>query len=218
MDMDHEGQPMTTRQQQAAQRRDQIIEAALRLFARQGFASTSTRQIAREAGITEGLIFHYFPSKEDLLSAVLESRYSYMQQLRQLLDHAADHPAAEVLTRLMTDWLATLRRETGISLVLFSEAQTNPRVGQTLDTFIDEAVGRLAAYLRNRIVAGELRADLPPETSARMVLWPCFLFFLTHHRLPDEQWEPQAQAFTHELMTVWLHGARRTAPETAPKD
>jgi AcrR family transcriptional regulator len=205
---------MTTRQQQAAQRRDQIIEAALRLFARQGFASTSTRQIAREARITEGLIFHYFPSKEDLLSAVLESRYSYMQQLRQLLDHAADHPAAEVLTRLMTDWLATLRRETGISLVLFSEAQTNP----TLDTFIDEAVGRLAAYLRNRIVAGELRADLPPETSARMVLWPCFLFFLTHHRLPDEQWEPQAQAFTHELMTVWLHGARRTAPETAPKD
>ncbi len=209
---------MTTRQHQAAVRRDHIIETALRLFARQGFDRTATRQIAREAGITEGLIFHYLPSKEDLLGAVLESRYSYMQQLRQLLDQAADQPAAEVLTRLMTDWLATLRRETGISLVLFSEAQTNPKVGQTLHTFIHEAVERLATYLRSRSVAGDLRVDLPPETSARMVLWPCFLFFLTHHQLPDAQWELQVQAFTTELVAVWLHGAHHAEDQTSEED
>jgi AcrR family transcriptional regulator len=154
------------------------------------------------------LIFHYFPSKEDLLGAVLESRYSYMQQLRQLLDQAADQAAADVLARLATEWLGTLRRETGMSLVLFSEAQTNPKVGQTLHTFIHEAVDRLAGYLHSRIEAGELRADLPLTTSARMFLWPCFLFFLTNHRLPDAEWESQATAFTAELLSVWLDGAR----------
>src|SRR5262245_3168783 len=63
----------TLRQQQAAARRAQIVETALRLFARQGFDGTSTRQIAQEAGIAEGLIFHYFPTKAQLLTAVLET-------------------------------------------------------------------------------------------------------------------------------------------------
>ncbi len=91
--------------------------------------------------------------------------------------------------------------------MLFSEAQTNPHVGKTLETFIYEAVERLANYLRSRIAAGELRADLPVQTSARMLLWPCFLFFLTHHRLPDEQWQEQVHRFTRELVATWLQGA-----------
>src|SRR6266545_2244206 len=64
-------EPRTLRQAQAALRRAQIVEAALGLFARQGFDGTSTKQIARSAGVAEGLIFHYFPTKAQLLTAVL---------------------------------------------------------------------------------------------------------------------------------------------------
>ena len=59
---------------QAQARRAQILEAAVRLFAQYGCDGTATRQIAKALHITEGLIFHYFPTKADLLAAVLATR------------------------------------------------------------------------------------------------------------------------------------------------
>src|SRR5689334_11362848 len=73
------------RQEQAILRRAQILETALGLFARQGFDGTSTKQIAQSAGIAEGLIFHYFPTKAQLLTAVLETHHSFAGELRALL-------------------------------------------------------------------------------------------------------------------------------------
>lgn len=87
----------TSRQQQALARREQIIEAAIVLFAQQGFDGTSPKQITRSIGITEGLIFHYFPTKADLLSAVLETRHGCIGELRQLLSQAEQQPVGEVL-------------------------------------------------------------------------------------------------------------------------
>src|ERR671911_3127648 len=84
--------PPTTRQRQAAARREQILETALGLFAAQGFDGTSTRQIAKEVGVAEGLIFHYFPTKASLLTAILEDRLegrrAFRSELRPLLDGA----------------------------------------------------------------------------------------------------------------------------------
>lgn len=54
------------------EKQEQIIETALTLFAKQGFASTSTNKIAKAAGVSEGLIFRHFNNKEGLLSAILE--------------------------------------------------------------------------------------------------------------------------------------------------
>jgi len=55
-------------------RREQILDSALRVFAHKGFASASNKDIAREAGITTGLIYHYFESKAALLKSLLEER------------------------------------------------------------------------------------------------------------------------------------------------
>src|SRR5712692_3876616 len=55
-------------------RREQIIDAAMRVFAQKGFTRATNKDVAREAGITPGLIYYYFESKEKLLEAILESR------------------------------------------------------------------------------------------------------------------------------------------------
>jgi AcrR family transcriptional regulator len=60
-----------TRQNRQADRRQRILAAALDLFAQQGFHRTSTRQIAQAAGVAEGSIFNHFPTKKDLLVAVM---------------------------------------------------------------------------------------------------------------------------------------------------
>jgi AcrR family transcriptional regulator len=197
----------TTRQQQALERREQIVETALHLFARQGFDGTSTKQIAQAAGITEGLIFHYFATKADLLTAVVETHHSFIGELRTRLSAASAEPAADLLPRLATAWLKTLRREREITLVLFSAAQTNRTVGDAFQALVDEGNTRLSAYLYAAVERGELRADLPVATSAHMFFASLIIFFLRHHHLPATAWETHATAFVHEMLSVWFDGA-----------
>jgi AcrR family transcriptional regulator len=75
---------VSTRQDQAQRRREQLIEAALAVFARQGVDGTSIKDIAGAAGVAPGLLYHYFDSKDDLVAAVLEER-GFLPQLRALL-------------------------------------------------------------------------------------------------------------------------------------
>jgi len=205
--------PPTARQRQAAARREQILQTALKLFAAQGFDATSTRQIAREVGIAEGLIFHYFPTKASLLTAILEDRLegrrAFRTRLRPLLDDAGGKPAPEVLHAVASGWLATLRRDEQIIVVLFTAAQVNPEVRAAWQELIREGTELLTGYLAARVAASELREDLPLETAATMFVSSLMIFFLTRRHLSEPEWEKQGDAYTQELISVWLEGARR---------
>ena len=206
------GRPLTVRQRQAAARREQILQTALALFAAQGFDATSTRQIAKEAGIAEGLIFHYFPTKASLLTAILEDRLegrrAFRSELRPLLEEAGGKPATEVLHAVASGWLATLRRDQEIIVVLFTTAQTDPEVREAWQKLIREGTEMLTGYLAARVRAGELRKDLPLETAATMFVSSLMIFFLTRRHLPDYEWREQSKAHARELISVWLDGAR----------
>ena len=197
--------PLTSRQQQAKATRQKIIDTALELFARQGFDGTATRQIAREAGITEGLIFYYFPTKTDLLNAILKHQ-SFVGEIRSLLNNVEEQPVTEVLRKLADGWLRTLRRETAITLVLFSTAQTNAKVDLVLRRLINEGVSQLAEFFAARIQANELRNDLPTKSSAMIYFSSLIIFFTTHHRLSEQEWEQESAIFTQELILVLVDG------------
>ena len=203
----------TARQRIAAARRGQILETALGLFAERGFDATSTRQIAQEVGVAEGLIFHYFPTKASLLTAILEDRLegrrAFRSELRPLLEGASSTPAPEVLGAVASGWLATLRRDEEFVVVLFAAAQTNPEVGAAWQGLIREGTELLTGYLASRVEAGELRKDLPLETAATMFVSSLMIFFLVRRRLPDQEWREQSDAYARELISVWLHGGRR---------
>ena len=207
------GPRLTSRQRQAAVRREQILKTALKLFAAQGFDATSTRQIAREVGIAEGLIFHYFPTKASLLSAILEDRLegrrAFRRELRPLLEDAASKPVSEVLRSVASGWLATLRRDEEIVVVLFTAAQVNPEVREAWQGLIREGTELFTGYLAARVEAGELRDDLPLETAGTMFVSSLMIFFLTRRHLPEPEWERQSDAHARELLSVWLEGARR---------
>jgi AcrR family transcriptional regulator len=198
----------TVRQRQAAARREQILKTALKLFAAQGFDATSTRQIAKEAGIAEGLIFHYFPTKASLLTALLENRRSFRSELRAILNGAEDKPAPEVLREVASGWLATLRRDAEL-VVLFITAQTNPEVNEAMQQVIGEGTSQVSGYLKARIDANELREDLPLQTAVAMFFSSLMIFFLTRRHLPEPEWVKQGDAYARELISVWLEGARR---------
>lgn len=68
-----------TRKEQKEFRRNQILQIALHLFIHQGYHGTKTSQISREARISEGLLFHYFPTKESLLEELVKMGVYGMQ-------------------------------------------------------------------------------------------------------------------------------------------
>lgn len=70
-------------------RKQAIITAAIDLFAAQGYHATPTAELARRAGVSEGSIFYYFPTKEEILLHILqEAMTNYLESVRKLLDEA----------------------------------------------------------------------------------------------------------------------------------
>ena len=206
--------PPVSRRRRADLRRQEIIDVATELFAQYGFASTSTKSIAQTVGVTEGLIFHYFPTKVELLRAVASQRKGFIGEVQALLAEAEDRPATEVLQHLVLGWTEAVHRQSDLIRMLLVESQTNSELETAFQMVVGGTVDAMTAYLDSRVAAGELRSDLATRTSAMMFFSSLLLFFLANRSLPTEQWIQRAGAFTAQLLDVWFEGA--LAPSDAP--
>ena len=199
--------PLTNRQKQALARREQILDVALRLFAKQGFAATTTKQIAQTAGIAEGLIFRYFPTKISLLEALGDRPNTVSQTLEDIFEQSEDLRTHEVLTQIAMLWMNLTTQDQDVISMFISEGQTNPDVSRTLREIVDKAVTQLATYLTLRVKTGELRSDLSCYTTAQMFFSTLILFFINHRHSDEETTKAHAATFIPELVDGWLRGA-----------
>jgi AcrR family transcriptional regulator len=171
-------QRVTRRDQQAEERRQQLLDTALVLFAQRGFENTSIKDLSEAAGVAQGLVYHYFPSKEAVLFAILEQR-NFRPELRRLLEVAPERPAMEVLQEVASRLLALLAEREYFMRIVLREMQINPQVADLLQQRIQDGVELLAAYLDTRIQAGELRPH-DPRVTARALFYTVVMLHLTH--------------------------------------
>ena len=145
-------------------RREQIVEAALRVFAQKGFDKATNKDIAREASITAGLIYHYFKSKEELLKAALEGN-APDQLLRANPALMRDLPPEQMLRFVAQQLLNMAESERFVQLVsiYLPEMIHNPGIAPLGLPMIHEGVKFLADYLAAKMESGELR-----RTDARL--------------------------------------------------
>jgi AcrR family transcriptional regulator len=128
--------PLTKPRKSASQERsratvDALIEATARILVREGFDRASTNRIAREAGVSVGSLYQYYPSKEALVAAVIERhRQDLMQVARNALAEAAMLPLEEATRRLVGVAVAAHRVDPKLHRVL---AEQTPRVGALAD-------------------------------------------------------------------------------------
>ena len=169
--------PPTKRERQAEERRAQLVDTALRLFAEKGFERTTIKDLAEAAGVAQGLFYHYFESKEALLFAAVD-RHGFLPEMRGILTAAYGRPADEVLLEISKSFYALLKEKDDLVRVFFRESQVNPQVGKRLADIIREAVELLARYLVARIAVGELRPH-DPEVAARSLLYTVQMLHMT---------------------------------------
>ncbi len=167
----------TKRERQAEERRRQLIDTALSLFAEKGFENTTIKDLAEAAGVAQGLFYHYFESKEALLFAAV-NRHGFLPEMREILTASYGRPADEVLLEISKSFYALLKEKDDLVRVFFRESQVNPQVGKRLADIIREAVELLARYLTARIAVGELRPH-DPEVAARSLLYTVQMLHMT---------------------------------------
>jgi AcrR family transcriptional regulator len=165
------------RRQQAEARRVQLIDTALAVFAAKGFATATVKDLSEAAGVTEGLLYHYFRSKEDLLRAALERHY-FLPELRRLAAPDRDRSAGEVLLEVGRGFGAMLREHRPLLQVMVRETPTNPAVAERVERAQREGVRLLSEYLESRVAAGELRPH-DTQTTARLFLYALLMAHLT---------------------------------------
>lgn len=177
-------------------RSEQIIDAALRVFARKGFTKATNKDIAREAGITPGLIYYYFESKEALFQALVERR-SPLRLLSSLPEQAPAMPVEPFLRFILQQILAFVEGEqfVGLIRVVLPEIihSDNSYLSQTMIEIFGRVIEIISAYLAVKVQSGELH-PLDAELTAQLLI-SCVMGFVLRRKVIHD---PLAVALTHE--------------------
>jgi TetR/AcrR family fatty acid metabolism transcriptional regulator len=155
---------VAVRADRRADRRRQILEAAVKVFARNGFHAARVGDIAEEAGVAYGLVYHYFKSKEELLETIF--RDTWTQMLARINEvQEAGVPAAEAVRQVTALLLRTWRRDPDLVRVLVREVTRSPHVQQEVEE-ITQAMAALEGIIRRGQESGEFRSELDPLLGA----------------------------------------------------
>jgi AcrR family transcriptional regulator len=172
-------EPVSGRRRRADQRREQFLNAALELYAEHGCTGMTVRLLAERLGVAHGLVYHYFPSKQALLHAVVE-HFSFLPELRRLLAVSGEVPAAQVLSQVVVRFDALLTRRGDLMFLLMQPASAVPEAAVARYNLATEGMGLLTAYLAARVAAGELRPH-NLETTARLIMGPVVMAHVMGH-------------------------------------
>jgi TetR/AcrR family fatty acid metabolism transcriptional regulator len=151
-------------------RRRAILQAAIEVFAQQGFAAARTRDIAARAGIAEGTIYLYFESKDELLlTAFRETVDEFSRSVLSLLDDP--RPFAQRLTRFIESQFVRIEEDPSLATVLLFESRQSPRFYEgSVREVLRSYASAVEQLLRSGIDRGELRADLDVHLARRMLI------------------------------------------------
>jgi AcrR family transcriptional regulator len=136
------------------ERRRRLLELGTELFARHGYEELSMARIAREAGISKALLYHYFPSKQAYFAATLEQAAA---ELAEATEPDPDRPPVEQLARSLDAFLAWVETHMGAYDKLIRSVGAVPEVRELVERVRDETAERILAGLSNAPTP-ELRA------------------------------------------------------------
>ena len=158
----------------AEARPDEVLDAALAVFVEKGFAAAKVEEIARQAGVSKGLVYLYFPSKEALLEGIVR------RALAPIADEAVNRLAhfdgdpRDAITMLLTTICLQLSDPARLAIpkVVISEVVRFPAIASMYRReVIDKVRPALATLLARGVAAGHLR-PIDPEMAIRSVIGP----------------------------------------------
>ncbi len=204
------------RQRRKDARPHELLEAALALFVEKGFASTRTEEVAQRAGVSKGTLYLYYPSKEELLKAVIAHYLSARiadtaEEVRRI-----DGPMAPVLREMLVGWWQHTYASpaSGTFKLIISEVRAFPEIAEFyVREVIEPGHELVGTVLRRGIASGEFRA-VNVESAVHSLLLPMVMLCTHKHALGAcTQHSIDAEKFIADHVELVLSGLLRTQPK-----
>jgi TetR/AcrR family transcriptional regulator len=199
------------------ERRAQLIDTAMDLFSRHGFNGTTTRAIANAAGVSEAIIFRFFPHKDDLYAAILERKSNQActdAWVGELQSAAASGDDEAVIRTVVTHLIDHTRRDPVFTRLMLHSALDNHSFAQRYrDRHFAPVHLFLLDYVAERQRDGSFRAG-DPHALVRAILGVPVHHGLVETLLPDRNIAFGDDAI--DVYTAFILGGLRTVPSPAP--
>jgi len=154
-----------------AKRREQILEAALRCFSRNGFHRATMQDIVREAELSAGAIYRYFASKEDIVAAIASQRHAAeLNSLREATGGSDVRTGLQQLARIFLGPLSIPGEQEWrrVTVQLWGEALRSERVMDVVREGLDGPLEALESLIRRGQREGRVSPDLDAAAAARV--------------------------------------------------
>ncbi len=205
-----------THHRRKAERPHELLDAALQLFVEKGYAATSAAEVAQMAGVSKGTLYLYYPSKQDLLKAVIRQfMTAEIASGAQQLDEFQGN-SAEALRQFVAEWWLKLLASpaSGVFKIVMTEVRNFPEIGPF---YLDEVVGPgerlIGDILRRGVAAGEFRPMDESELALRikLIATPLVMQCISKHSVALCRPEPEGEAerFVRTHLELQIQGLQR---------
>ncbi|HEC98257.1 MAG TPA: TetR/AcrR family transcriptional regulator [Nitrospirae bacterium] len=189
--------------------KERLLESTLKLISGKGYLGATTREIAREAGVTELTLFRHFGSKERLFEEVL-NRYTFLPRLRQLLPELEGLASEEALRTVGIRFFETLKERKSLVRIMLSEMNIYPeKIRMVHEKFIDDLIQTLADYFGTLQPRGKLGRS-SHKTVARAFLGMVFSYFQAEEIVKERDvTKREMENIIGEFVDIFVHGTMK---------
>ncbi len=150
-------------------KRRRIVDSAIKVFAEKGYHGTRISDIARDAEIAYGLVYHYFRNKEEILDTIFRERWGgFVDAVQAIADDDRD-VEGKLLAIAAVTLTAYRRRPEWVKILVFEIQRTQRFADPDRVKLVGQLFGLIARVLREGQERGELRKDLDPTLA-------CYIF------------------------------------------
>jgi TetR/AcrR family transcriptional regulator, fatty acid metabolism regulator protein len=157
---------LTERAVAGEEKRRQLLDAAVRVFARKGFHASRVGDIAEEAGVAHGLLYHYFKSKDQVLEAVFHDNWSILLARIASVEES-DEPAADQLRHIAAIVLRTWLHLPDVVRVVIREFGRSPELAERIGE-LAQPIDSIARVIERGVERGEFK-QVDPRVAATVV-------------------------------------------------
>jgi AcrR family transcriptional regulator len=166
-------------------RRSDILRAATRVFAKKGFTDAKISDVAKEAGLSHGLVYHYFQNKDELFAAILDDKLCRARDA-MAEDETITGTALDRMRATLANWLERVQAEPETSLVITQALLSNqlsPETRANMREHMRESYRTATERLAEGQARGEISTHAPPSEIASAIM--CMMRGIAFARMVD---------------------------------
>ena len=185
--------------------RTKILQAALKLFARRGYDGTTTKDLAKSAGVAEGTLFRHFNNKKAILIEVATA--GWVDILTDLLTELSEMGSYKAVSQVMRRRMLNMRQNSDLMRVCFVEAQYHPELRDTIQgEVIDKMTDVAEAFFETAMDKGIYRR-MNPKIVAKVFLGIFAIAGFSEETIMNPNASPQAmQEMAEGISDIFLRG------------